>query len=107
MRKTHALVQVAATLMADPDEKHWGYNTSKKAGVRPAVLYPIFDRMLTDGWLSDGWEESAAGKKRPPRRYYEITEQGRAALAALLLQASRDPRFARLDLNHDEKLTKG
>lgn len=107
MRKTHALVQVAAALMADPGGKHWGYNTSKKAGVRPGVLYPIFDRMLAEGWLTDGWEESAAGKGRPARRYYTVTESGRTHLRALLDVASRDARFASLDLNHDGKMTKG
>lgn len=98
MRKTHALVQVAATLMAEPDEKHWGYNTSKKSGVRPAVLYPIFDRMLAAGWLADGWEEFIGGKNRPPRRYYTVTESGRTQLRSLLDDASRDKRFAALDL---------
>lgn len=107
MRKTHALVQVAAALMADPDGKHWGYDTSKKSRVRSGALYPIFDRMLTEGWLADGWEQSATGKGRPARRYYTVTESGRTHLRALLDAASRDPRFAALDLNHDGKLTKG
>lgn len=107
MRKTIALVQVAAALMNDPDNKHWGYNTSKRTGVRPGVMYPILDRMLTAGWLADGWEESAAGKSRPPRRYYTVTELGRVQLRALLNDARRDTRFAAVDLNHDDKVTKG
>lgn len=96
MRKTHALVQVAKALMDAPDAKHWGYDTSKKAGVRSGVMYPILSRLMDAGWLSDGWEDTAAVSGRPPRRYYEITESGRVALRALLAEASKDARFATL-----------
>lgn len=98
MRKTHALVQVAAVLLEDPRNRHWGYETAKKSGVKPNVMYGIFNRMLGEGWLTDGWEESAAGKKRPARRYYEITDLGFARLGALLAEASTDRRFANLNL---------
>lgn len=98
MRKTTALIQVAAALMNDPNGRHWGYNTYKRTGVRPGVMYPILDRMLTAGWLADGWEASAAGKNRPPRRYYTVTETGRTQLRTLLDEAKQDARFAALDL---------
>jgi len=98
MRKTHALVQVAVTLLDDLDGKHWGYDTAKKSSVKPNVMYGIFNRMLAEGWLTDGWEESAAGKKRPARRYYQVTDLGAARLGAVLAEASRDVRFASLKL---------
>jgi PadR family transcriptional regulator PadR len=98
MRRTHALVQVASVLLGDPQGQHWGYDTAKKAGVRANVLYPMFSRMLEEGWLTDGWEDPATISGRPPRRYYELTDVGRARLGAVLADASRDPRFARLDL---------
>jgi PadR family transcriptional regulator, regulatory protein PadR len=100
MRKTHALVQVAVALMEDPKGKHWGYDTARKAGVRSGVLYPILSRMLDEGWLTDGWENAglAAAEGRPPRRYYEITSLGLARLGAVLAEASRDRRFASLNL---------
>jgi|SRR5262245_22300992 len=107
MRKTHTVVQVAAALMDNPSERHWGNDVAKKSGVRPGALYPVLARMHAAGWLADEWEESAAGKNRPPRRYYEITEQGRVALATLLAEARREKRFASLDLNHDDKVTEG
>lgn len=95
MRVTHALVQVAAVLMNDVSGRHWGYELSKTAGVRSGVMYPILQRMLDEGWLCDGWEEQGhAGRaKRPPRRYYELTDAGKAALGAVLAQARRDARF--------------
>ena len=94
MRRTHAVVQVAIALMERPKSRHWGYDLSKRAGVRSGVLYPVLRRMLEEGWLVDGWEEPAAERaKRPPRRYYEITDRGASELGALLASARADARF--------------
>jgi PadR family transcriptional regulator PadR len=95
MRRTYALVQVALALMADASSKHWGYELSKRSGVRSGVMYPILQRMLDEGWLGDGWEEQTqAGKaKHPPRRYYELTDAGRIELGALIAEARQDARF--------------
>ncbi len=94
MRRTQAVVQVAIALMERPKDRHWGYDLSKRAQVRSGVLYPILRRMLEEGWLIDGWEESVEQRaKRPPRRYYEITDQGASELGALLADAAADARF--------------
>lgn len=94
MRKTHALIQVAQALMADPGGQHWGYDLSKRAGVRSGVLYPVLHRMLDERWIEDGWEERAdITGKRPPRRYYKLTGEGHAELAAILAAARSDARF--------------
>lgn len=95
MRKTHALVQVAVAMLDHPVERHWGYELSKRSGVRAGVLYPILHRLLEEGWLTDGWEDQdATAGRRPPRRYYELTDLGRRKLGALLADARLDPRFA-------------
>jgi PadR family transcriptional regulator PadR len=97
MRKTHALVQVALALMETPRERHWGYDLSRRAGVRSGALYPILHRMLDEGWLTDGWEEIPVDrKKRPPRRYYELTDLGLTELGGLVASAQTDRRFAGL-----------
>lgn len=94
MRLTHATVQVALALTGDPLGKHWGYQLSKRSGVRSGVLYPILERMRCEGWLVDGWEDPAdVAGRRPARRYYELTDRGRAELGALLGDAQVDPRF--------------
>lgn len=94
MRKTHALVQVALALMAEPTARHWGYELSRTAGVRSGVLYPILRRMEDDGWLEAGWEDpERVEERRPPRRYYTLTEKGLSELGALLYDARRDARF--------------
>lgn len=41
------------------------------------TLYPLLARLRKSGWVETWWQESDAG---PPRRYYEITPEGRAAL---------------------------
>lgn len=97
MRKTHALIQVAMALLDDPTGKHWGYELSRKAGVRSGVMYPLLTRLLDEGWLTDGWEDpNTIREKRPPRRYYELTDKGRLELGAVLRAARTDARFAGL-----------
>ena len=97
MRVTHSLVLVAVALLQMDQESNariWGYALSKRSGVRSGVLYPTLDRMMSEGWLEDAWEGRERGYKRPPRRYYTITAQGRADLQALVMRARREPRFA-------------
>ncbi|RSN52641.1 PadR family transcriptional regulator [Amycolatopsis sp. WAC 04182] len=93
MRVTHALVQVAVAIMANPDDRQWGYALSRQSGVRSGVMYPILRRMLEEGWVKDGWESADEATKRRPRRYYLLTDRGRQALGALLVSAQSDPRF--------------
>ena len=45
---------------------------------REGTLYPLLSRMRRDGLLDYEWQESAAG---PPRKYYRLTDAGRAELA--------------------------
>ena len=97
MRKTHSTIQVMAVLMDDPTGKHWGYDLSRRSGVRSGVLYPILRRMLEEGWLDDGWEDPPqTGKRRPPRRYYKLTGEGEANIGAILREAQSDTRFGAL-----------
>lgn len=43
------------------------------------TLYPLLARLRRSGLVQSAWEESTSG---PPRRYYTLTDQGTAALAA-------------------------
>ncbi len=97
MKVTHSLVLVAAAILEmdrENDGRVWGYALSKKSGVRSGVMYPQLDRMLSENWLEDHWEEFGEAKKRPPRRYYTVTDEGRANLGAVVKRAAREPRFA-------------
>ncbi|HSL24619.1 MAG TPA: PadR family transcriptional regulator [Vicinamibacterales bacterium] len=44
------------------------------------TLYPLLSRMRRDGLVDYEWQESDAG---PPRKYYSLTEKGRAQLGEL------------------------
>lgn len=44
------------------------------------TIYPLLSRLKNTGLLSYSWEESKNG---PPRKYYKLTEKGRASLVQL------------------------
>ncbi len=44
------------------------------------TLYPLLTRLKNDGYLGYRWEESVQG---PPRKYYELTDDGRKFLLEL------------------------
>lgn len=51
-----------------------------KVIVVEGTLYPLLTRQKNAGLLSYRWEESPQG---PPRKYYELTKEGREYLADL------------------------
>jgi PadR family transcriptional regulator PadR len=93
MRVTKPLLKTAIVIMADPDGRFWGYQLSRDAGVRTGVLYPLLQRMLDEGWLRAGWEDEQEAVDRPPRRYYELTDDGSRELGAALARAENDRRY--------------
>ncbi|MDP3837235.1 MAG: PadR family transcriptional regulator [bacterium] len=44
------------------------------------TMYPLLSRLKNDGLLDYHWQESKSG---PPRKYYELTGQGKAMLKQL------------------------
>lgn len=92
------MLAVAAALMSAPGGRHWGYELSRQSGIRSGVMYPVLKRMLDEGWLADGWEDQAepGREKRPPRRYYKVTDLGRSELGALVARARADGKLVRL-----------
>lgn len=101
MKVTHAHVLIAVAILRmdqEGDGRVWGYALSKQSGVRSGVMYPQLDRMLGEGWLDDHWEEFDEAMKRPPRRYYTVTDEGRMHLGAVVRRAEREPRFAAVTL---------
>ncbi len=44
------------------------------------TLYPLLTRLKNNGLLSYNWKESSSG---PPRKYYQITAEGRDVLERL------------------------
>ena len=48
-------------------------------GMGEGTIYPLMRRMQADGLVKTYLEESSSG---PPRKYYQLTKSGRAALMA-------------------------
>ena len=52
---------------------------SELIGMGEGTIYPLMRRMQADGLVKTYLEESSSG---PPRKYYQLTKAGHAALAA-------------------------
>jgi PadR family transcriptional regulator PadR len=50
------------------------------------TIYPLLSRLRRDGLVESFWRESAEG---PPRRYYHLTDRGRAALTGFVHEWGR------------------
>jgi PadR family transcriptional regulator PadR len=50
------------------------------------TIYPLLGRLRRDDAVATTWRESASG---PPRRYYRLTPQGRAALEQFTVEWER------------------
>jgi PadR family transcriptional regulator len=50
------------------------------------TIYPLLSRLRRDGLVESSWQESTTG---PPRRYYRLTDAGRAALEGFRLEWRR------------------
>ena len=50
------------------------------------TIYPLLSRLRRDGLVESSWQESSEG---PPRRYYRLTEAGRASLEGFLHEWGR------------------
>ena len=80
---------VALVLLAELDRSSgdlYGYDLAKRlqrandgeAPFKEGTVYPVLRALCADGFLTSRVSPSDAG---PPRRYYRITDQGRALLA--------------------------
>ena len=67
--------------------ERYGYEIISELEKRPSLtarestVYPLLRRLLKEGYLSSSWRDSAQGL--PPRKYYAMTDRGRAYLEAM------------------------
>lgn len=75
-------------LQAIASGSRYGFEVIDRTGLASGTVYPALSRFERDGYVRSAWEdlETAHDEKRPPRRYYRLTSQGRRALAAALEQ---------------------
>jgi DNA-binding PadR family transcriptional regulator len=79
----------------------YGFDIIEATGLASGTVYPALTRHERDGYVRSSWEDPvrAHRDRRPPRRYYRVTAEGRRALDAaradLGVPALRRPRAAR------------
>ncbi len=83
-----------AALAQSPGGWTYGYDLSKRTGLKSGTIYPLLMRLCDRGLLEDSWEESPE-PGRPRRHVYRLTPDG-VELARQVLgpRASRGGRTA-------------
>ena len=73
----------------------FGFDIMEVTGLPSGTVYPALRRLERDELVESKWEpeEEATANQRPPRRYYEVTHRGNAAVLAA---TDRYPLLARL-----------
>ncbi|GAA5532027.1 PadR family transcriptional regulator [Deinococcus aluminii] len=69
---TRAVLQALLTAHPRPS---YGYDLSKATELKSGTLYPILQRLHTQGYLEAEWEDSSHPGK-PPRHIYTLTAEG-------------------------------
>ena len=64
----------------------FGFDIMDATGLTSGTVYPALDKLESLGYLTSQWEDVRVARrdKRPPRRYFDLTAEGAAALAAAL-----------------------
>ena len=72
-----------AILHAIADGNRFGFNIMDATGLTSGTVYPALDKLESLGFLTSRWEDARTARrdKRPPRRYFDLTAEGAAALA--------------------------
>jgi PadR family transcriptional regulator, regulatory protein PadR len=83
IRMTERTLSVLGAMLADPDADLYGYDLMVQADIKSGTLYPMLARLERAGWVESRWEETQA-LRRPRRRYYSLTPQGRSLTATEL-----------------------
>jgi DNA-binding PadR family transcriptional regulator len=68
---------------AAPGNPAWGLRICEQTGHGTGTVYPALDKLLKAGWITDRWEKPQPAD-RPRRRYYDLTDDGRAAYGKVL-----------------------
>jgi len=73
----------AVILQAVANGYLYGFDIIDITGVPGGTVYPALRRLEDEGYLTSEWEEPsiAQSEPRPPRKYYELTREGRELLA--------------------------
>lgn len=70
-------------LAAIRDGVSYGLDVVTRTGLPSGTVYPTLGRLKRRGLVTSQWEDQRVAERegRPRRRYYELTSQGKVALA--------------------------
>ena len=83
MGKNYLSYTMALTLQAIENGYGYGFDIMAVTGLASGTVYPALRRLENADYVASKWERQsiAQTEQRPPRKYYEVTKAGRAALA--------------------------
>lgn len=75
-----------AVLQALVDGRQYGFDIVDHTGLATGTVYPALSSLEGRGLATADWEaeEVARADRRPPRKYYRVTPEGREALRAAM-----------------------
>ena len=106
MGKSFLSFSAAVILQALDNGYQYGFDIMDVTGLPSGTVYPALRRLEEAGHVRSKWEKHTIAQEeaRPPRKYYELTREGKEALAEALeryrlleqnqSQAPRKPRPA-------------
>ncbi|MGE0128669.1 MAG: PadR family transcriptional regulator [Blastocatellales bacterium] len=82
MGKNYLSFTVAVILQALDNGYQYGFDIMDVTGLPSGTVYPALRRLEDAGYVASKWEKHtiAQAEQRPPRKYYELTKEGKEAL---------------------------
>ncbi len=83
MGKSYLSFTVAVILQALDHGYQYGFDIMDVTGLPSGTVYPALRRLEEACYVRSKWEKQALAQaeSRPPRKYYELTKEGKEALA--------------------------
>ena len=83
MGKSFLSFAAAAILQALDNGYQYGFDIMDVTGLPSGTVYPALRRLEDNGYVHSKWEKHSIAQEeaRPPRKSYELTREGRDALA--------------------------
>ena len=83
MGKSYLSFSATVILQAVANGYQYGFDIMDMTGLPGGTVYPALRRLEDMGYVLSKWEkhEIAQRELRPPRKYYEVTDDGDEALA--------------------------
>ena len=79
---------VLRAMLDSPRDEFYGFELSKATDLKAGTLYPMLSRLEEAGWITGSWEDVDPSEvRRPARRYYRLTGEGRSQAEATLARS--------------------